>query len=328
MLYPLKFEPILKETIWGGDYLNKELAKGDDSEKKVGESLEVSSLDGSVSMVSNGFLKGNSLLDIIEVYMGDLIGEKVYEKFGIELPILIKIIDAKADLSIQVHPDEKLANEKYGAHGKTEMWYVLDSSEDAKIIAGYHKPTTRNEVRKCIDNNTVESLVRKDDVKSGDVFFIPAGRVHSLGAGNVVFEIQKTSDVTLRMYDYDRRDTAGSLRDLHVEESLDAMSYGAEDEYKTTYVEVVNQPSNLIKCPDFTTNIFPFDQKVGRDYYFLDSFVLLFCTEGSFTVDFAEGDTVKVKKGESLLLPAQVREYFFTPQTEKATFIETYLEIE
>lgn len=160
------------------------------------------------------------------------------------------------------------------------------------------------------------------------MFFIPTGRVHSLGAGNIVFEIQKTSDLTLRVYDYDRRDAEGNPRELHVQESLEAMNYDSQDEYKTAYEQVINQPSNLVKCADFTTNIFSFNEKVGRDYYFLDSFVLLFCTEGVFEVDFAEGDTMSVKKGESLLLPAQVREYFFTPQTPTATFIETYLEME
>lgn len=328
MLYPLKFEPILKETIWGGDYLNKELNKGNDSKMKVGASLEISSLQNETSVVANGFLQGNSLNELIEIYMGDLVGEKVYEKYGLELPILIKVIDACGDLSIQVHPDEKLANKKYKAHGKPEMWYVLKSTEEAKITAGFDKNTTPDKVREHLDNGTIQSILRQDQVEAGDVFFLPAGRVHSLGAGNVVFEVQKTSDVTLRMHDYKRHDLEGNLRELHIEESIEAMNGKADEEYKTTYEQVINQPSNLVKCPDFTCNIFSFDQKVGRDYYFLDSFVILYCTEGEFDIDFEDGETISVKKGESLLLPAQIREYFFTPKTPSATFIETYLEME
>lgn len=326
MLYPLKFTPILKETIWGGHYLHNELGKGDSAEAKVGESWEISSVDGNISKVSNGFLAGNSLTEVIEVYMGDLLGEKVYEKFGLELPVLIKIIDAQADLSVQVHPNEQQANEKYNAHGKTEMWYVLDAEKDAKIIAGFEKPSSRKELEQGIKDCTVDQLLRKDDATPGSTFFIPAGRIHALGAGSVIVEIQQTSDITFRVYDYDRRDAEGNPRELHVEQSLEVMNYGADAEYKTDYKNDLNVPGNLAQSPFFTTNIFSFNEKVGRDYYTLDSYVILICTEGGFNIDFEGGETISVSRGESILLPAQIREYFFTPHDSKSTFIETYYE--
>ena len=327
MLYPLKFTPILKETIWGGDYLYKELNKGDNPEAKVGETWEISSVKGNESIVANGALKGNTITELIEIYMGDVVGEKVYEKHGLELPVLIKIIDAKADLSVQVHPNEEQANAKYNAHGKTEMWYILNAENDAKIIAGFDKKTSYDEVEKAIKDNTVEGLLRKDDSQPGDVFFIPAGRIHAIGAGNVLVEIQQTSDITFRAYDYDRRDDQGNPRELHVQESLDVLSYKAEENHKTPYETTINKPANLAKCPYFTTNVFSFDEKLGRDYYFLDSYVILICTEGEFDVEFEGGDTVNVKNGESILLPAAIREYFFIPKSKKASFIETYLEL-
>lgn len=327
MLYPLKFNPILKETIWGGDFLYKELAKGDNPDAKVGESWEISSVEGFESEVSGGLLEGNTITELIEVYMGELVGEKVYEKFGLELPVLIKIIDAKADLSVQVHPNEKQANEKYDAHGKTEMWYVLNAENDAKIIAGFDKNSSRQEVEKAIADNTVEGLLRKDDAVPGDVFFIPAGRVHAIGAGNVLVEIQQTSDITFRVYDYDRRDAQGQPRELHVQESLEVADYKSVVNHKTPYDKEINKPTNLAKCPYFTTNIFSFDKKLGRDYYFLDSYVILICTEGEFDIDYEDGETVNIKKGESVLLPASIREYFFTPKSAKAEFLETYLEL-
>lgn len=327
MLYPLKFDPILKETIWGGDYLNKKLAKGDNPEAKVGESWEISSVEGNISEVSNGSLKGNSLTELIEVYMGDLVGEKVYEKHGLELPVLIKFIDAQGDLSVQVHPNEKQANDKYNAHGKTEMWYVLNAEKDAKIIAGFEKNSSRQEVEKALEDNTVENLLRKDDSQPGDVFFIPAGRVHAIGAGNVLVEIQQTSDITFRVYDYDRRDDKGNPRELHVQESLDVLDYKSDENYKTPYKGSINEPTNLAECPYFTTNTFSFDKTLGRDYYFLDSYVILICTEGEFDVEYEGGDSVNVKIGESILLPASIREYYFKPKSEKASFLETYLEL-
>ena len=327
MLYPLKFEPILKEKIWGGNYLYKELGKGQNKEAKIGESWEISSMPDDVSIIANGMLKGNSLTEALEIYMGDLVGEKVYDKFGLELPVLIKIIDAQEDLSVQVHPDEKLANKKYNSHGKTEMWFVLNADKEAKIVAGFDKKTSQFEVEKAIADNTVQQLLRTEEIQVGDVFFIPSGRVHTIGAGSVLVEIQQTSDITFRVYDYDRRDAEGNTRELHVPEFLEVLDYSSQEDNKTHYKKEINTPTSLTKCPYFTANVFCFDKKLGRDYYFLDSYVILICTQGAFDIDYEDGETVSLKKGESVLLPAQIREYFFNPTSDKAEFLETYIEL-
>lgn len=327
MLYPLKFIPILKEKIWGGDYLYSKLDKGANPEAKVGESWEISCVDDNVSVVSDGVLKDNTLAELIEVYMGDLVGDKVYDKFGLQFPILIKFIDAQADLSVQVHPDDALANKKYHSPGKTEMWYVLEADKEAKIIAGFDKNASPLELQQALDNNSVSQLLRADQAQAGDVFFVPAGRIHTIGAGNVVIEIQQSSDITFRVYDFNRRDADGNTRQLHVTESLEALNYKALDNYKTPYEAEINKPANLTKCDHFTSNILSFDQKVGRDYYFLESFVVLICTEGKFDIEYEGGDVVSMKQGETVLLPAIIRECFFNPRSKQASFIETYLEL-
>ncbi len=327
MLYPLKFSPILKERIWGGDYLYKTLGKGTNPNVKIGESWEVSSVSDNISVVSNGILEGNDLSELIEIYMGDLVGEEVYEKFGLEFPILVKFLAAKADVSIQVHPDEKYAQEHFDEHGKAEMWYIFDSNDDAKIIAGFDKDTSHQEVENAIANNTVADLLRIDDSKKGDVFNIPTGCVHAICKNNIIVEIQQTSDITFRMYDYDRVDDNGNKRELHVQQSLDVLDFKAKDDYKIPYKKELNHPSNLIKCEHFTANLFSFDQKLGRDYYFLDSFVVLVCTEGEFDIEYNGGEIVNIKTGETVLLPACIQEYYFIPKTKKATFLETYLEL-
>ena len=327
MLYPLKFRPILKERIWGGDYLCLNLGKGNDLNAKIGESWEISSVKDNISVVSNGILEGNDLSELIEVYMGDLIGEEVYEKFGLEFPILVKFLDAKTDVSIQVHPDEEYAKENFSEHGKAEMWYIFDSSDESKIIAGFDKDTSPQEVEMAIANNIVYDLLRVDDSKKGDVFDIPAGRVHAICKNNIIVEIQQTSDITFRMYDYDRVDDNGNKRELHVQQSLDVLDFKAQDDYKIPYNKDINKPSSLIKNEHFTVNAFSFNQKLGRDYYFLDSFVVLVCTEGEFDIEYNEGEIVNIKTGETVLLPACIQEYYFIPKTKKVTFLETYLEL-
>ena len=327
MLYPLKFTPILKERIWGGDYLYKKFGKGTDSDINIGESWEVSAVKDNVSVVSEGILAGNDLFELIEVYMGDLVGDKVYEKFGVEFPVLVKFLVAKSDVSIQVHPNEEYANEKFGEHGKAEMWYIFDAEKDAKIIAGFDRNTSREEVEQAINNDTITQLLRIDDAQKGDVFDIPVGRVHAICKDNVIVEIQQTSDLTFRIYDYDRVDDNGNKRDLHVQQSLDVLDFNAKENYKIPYNKEINEPTNLIKNEHFTTNLLSFDKKLGRDYYLLDSYVVLVCTEGEFDIEYKEGGSVNVKVGESVLLPACIQEYYFNPKTEKATFIETYLEL-
>lgn len=327
-LYPLKFEPIIKEKVWGGDYLFKNLAKGSSAHQKIGETWEISTVGEDISVVSNGYLAGNDLQELIEIYMAELVGAKVYEKFGLQFPILLKFIDAQDDLSIQVHPDDELGLEKYNSYGKTEMWYVYDAKKDAKLISGFKQACTPDMLRKAVSGAQVMEFLNEVPTKKEDVYFIPAGRVHALCAGNVVLEIQQPSDITFRLYDYNRPGQDGKLRDLHIEEGIEAMDYGVTTEAQTTYNLETNKPINLAKTPFFTTNIIEIDTTIQRDYYLLDSFVIIVGVDGDFLLGYGDNQTEVVNKGNSILLPAEMREITFTPLSQKARFLEVYVEIE
>jgi len=322
-LYPLKFKPIIKEIIWGGEKLKTLLNKDTGIVQKAAESWEISAIQDSISVVSNGYLAGNNLEEIIEIYMGDLVGDKIYEIFGIEFPLLIKYIDAQDNLSIQVHPDDKLARERHNAYGKTEMWYIVQAEKDASLISGFSKKVNKEIYLKHFKEKTLQNILNTEIVKPGDVFYIPAGRVHAIGPGILLAEIQQTSDVTYRIYDWDRKDKNGKGRELHTDLALDAIDYEFYDNYKTTYPKKLNKTENLIKNKYFTTNIIQFDKILEKDYSAIDSFIIYMCTEGSFILDYKH-DTLKVNKGDTLLIPATLKEQVLLPD-EKCTLLEVYI---
>ncbi|PIF05397.1 MAG: mannose-6-phosphate isomerase [Draconibacterium sp.] len=322
-LYPLKFEPIFHEKIWGGNRLKAVLNK-QNAMPFCGESWEISGVEDNITIVKNGFLKGNNLNELIEVYMGDLVGEKVYEKFGTEFPLLIKFIDAKADLSVQVHPNDKLSAERHNAFGKTEMWYVVDAEKGAKINSGFNQPVTREKYTDYLKTGKLSELLHYDVVEPGDVFFIPAGRVHAIGKGTMVAEIQQTSDVTYRIYDYDRKDKNGNKRELHTELALDAIDYSWQKEYKTRYTTHPNQSTEIVSCPYFTTNILEFDKGIEKDYFALDSFVIYITLEGDFSVK-ADDNTIEVVSGETVLMPATSNMVYLEPRSESVKLLEVYI---
>lgn len=322
MLYPLKFKPILKEKIWGGNKLYKYLGKGSPEMTNCGESWELSGLQDDLSIVSNGFLEGNNIQELIEIYMGDLVGEKVYEKFGDEFPLLIKFIDAQQDLSIQVHPNNEMAMDKHNAYGKTEMWYVLDAEPDARLVSGFKRKTNPESFAKILENGNPEDYLNIEKVKKGDLFFIPAGRVHAIGAGVLLAEIQQTSDVTYRLFDYNRKDNNGNLRELHLDLAMEAIDFTVEESYRTNYKALPNLESKLIHCEHFNTNILDFDKEIHKEYTFIDSFVIYICLEGSFEIQH-NNETTEVKKGETVLIPAELKTLDLKPYT-KAILLEVY----
>ena len=322
-LYPLKFEPICLEKIWGGNRLKTLLNKNYDL-KNCGESWEISGFEDKVSVVANGFLKGNDLNELIEIYMGDLVGDKVYEKFGNEFPLLIKFIDAQEDLSIQVHPNDKLSKERHNAFGKTEMWYVVDAAEGALINSGFNQLVDREKYLQYLENGNLTDLLKYDDVNVGDVFFIPAGRVHAICKGSMVTEIQQTSDMTYRIFDYNRKDEKGNERELHTDLALDAIDFSYLDEYKTKYSVELNKSTEIVSCKYFTTNIIEFDQPLEKDYFKLDSFVIYITLEGRFEVETEEG-TVKAGKGETVLIPASIDFLKLKPINGKVKLLEVYI---
>ncbi len=324
-LYPLIFKPQFKERIWGGTKLEKRFGKNLKGKTNIGESWELSAVEGNVSVVENGSLAGNTLQELIEVYMDELVGGKVYEKHGDEFPLLIKFIDANDDLSIQVHPDDKVAKARHHAFGKTEMWFALDDAENPRLISGFSKDTNKNEFLEKLKNGTLSDLFNYEQVKKGDVFFVPAGRVHAICKGNLIAEIQQTSDITYRIYDYDRKDEQGNGRELHLDMSLDVMDFSKVKEAKVETKPQINKPVELVSCKYFTTNMLNLSLKAQRDYFEFDSFVILICTEGKCRVGAKNGLKTEIKAGDTVLLPATLHDVEFEPLGGEVELLEVYI---
>ncbi len=323
-LYPLKFKPIFQERIWGGDRLKTVLHKDTGGISPCGESWELSAVEENVSVVANGFLHGNNLLELCEIYMGDLLGEKVYDKYGMEFPLLIKFIDAADDLSIQVHPDDELAGKRHGAYGKTEMWYVLQAEANARLMSGFNQPVDREKYLDYLEKGKLTGLLNSTVVQPGDVFFIPAGRVHAIGRGILLAEIQQTSDVTYRIYDYDRVDKKGRKRKLHTDLALDAIHFEVVHGCRSSYTVVRNRPSEIVSCPYFTTNILDFDLPVMRESSLIDSFVIYICIDGHAVIRWKGGEET-ISHGETILVPAAIDEFSLIPSAGYTRLLEIYI---
>ena len=313
-LYPLKFKPIFKEKIWGGQKLNKKLNKDFPTNKNIGESWEISDIEEDESVITNGFLAGNTLNELIEIYMSDLVGTKNYEKFGLEFPLLIKFIDAQDDLSIQVHPNDKLAMKRHNAYGKSEMWYIIDADKDANLISGFNKKTNKKEYLEKLENGEITDILNFETAKAGDVFNIPAGRVHAICKGILLAEIQQTSDVTYRIYDWERKDKDGNSRELHTDLALDAIDFKHYKNYKTEYKPEENYPYNLVKNKYFTTNKIDLTKKATFDYFNIDSFIIYMCVSGEFDINYNNTETINIKTGETILIPAEMNEITLIPK--------------
>ncbi len=323
-LYPIKFTPILKEKIWGGSKLQNMLSKHCENKSNIGESWEISSVEGDVSVVENGFLRGNSLSELIEIYMGDLVGDSVYNTFGLEFPLLIKFIDAQDDLSVQVHPNDEVAKQRHNSYGKTEMWYVVDAEPNAKLINGFVSDSNKSEYVAALQNGKLSDILNSEKVEAGDVYFIPAGRIHAIGKGIVVAEIQQTSDITYRIYDWGRVDDNGNGRELHTDLALDVINYKAEKKYKTSYKSELNKTVNLTVCQYFISNIISLKGSLSKDYNLIDSFVVYMCVEGQFYIHTDEGLVYKISKGETVLIPA-IMKSFELKSDELSKILEIYV---
>jgi mannose-6-phosphate isomerase len=317
-LYPLQFEPILKERIWGGTKLKTILNKPITSDI-TGESWEISTVEGDVSVVSNGDLAGKSLNDLIQVAPEDILGTEVYRRFGKQFPLLFKYLDAREDLSIQVHPNDELAKKRHNSFGKTEMWYIMQADENARIIVGFKEKSNATEYVENLKSKTLLSILDDVIVKSGDVFFLETGTVHAIGAGLVVAEIQQTSDITYRLYDFDRVDAAGNERELHVDLALDAINYNEVDTFKL-YTKNINQSNTIVDCPYFTTNFLPLEgEKIVINSG--NSFSVYMCIEGTFEIEL-ENSRFQYKKGDTVLIPAALMTFILSG---KASILEIYI---
>lgn len=322
ILHPLKFESIYKERIWGGDKLRTQLNKNILGEA-IGESWELSDVKGEPSVVAEGKLKGKTLQELSETFQEELLGKKVYDAFGTKFPLLIKYIDAKSDLSIQVHPNDQLAKERHNSFGKTEMWYVMQADEGAKLMVGFNQEVTKEEYQEHLENNTLTEILNFEEVKKGDVYFLPTGRIHAIGGGIVLAEIQQTSDITYRIYDWNRVDAEGNSRELHTALALDAIDYTLYDNYKTDYQETQNEITPIVDCPYFTTNLIPFSGELLLNHDDKDSFVIYLCVKGNVTFETNLYKEV-LKFGETLLLPATLKNIKISTD-ETSELLEVYI---
>lgn len=317
--YPIKFKPILKEKVWGGAKL-KDLLNKETTSDIVGESWEISGVDGAVSVVENGPLKGKSLQEIIEIYKDRLVGESVYSTFGNQFPLLFKFIDAREDLSVQLHPDDALAIKRHDSFGKTEMWYIVQADEGAELIMGFNTSIDKAKYQKHLAKNTLEEILHREKIKKGDAFYITPGTIHAIGAGTLLAEIQQTSDITYRVYDWNRPDTDGKPRILHTDLALDAIDFESKNH------KLVTNPSNpelLILSPYFSTSLVTVeDTPSSRDLSKIESFVVYMCVEGS-TILKTEDKSVNFNRGETLLLPASAKEVHF--QEGSAKILEVFV---
>ena len=313
-LYPLKFQPILKERIWGGNKLTSNLNKETNS-NCIGESWEISDVEGDTSIIANGSLKGKLQLG------ADLIGDKNHKVFQDKFPILIKFIDAKQDLSIQLHPNDELAAKRHNSFGKTEMWYVMQADDDSNLIVDFNQRMNKEKYLEHLNNKTLPEVLNFESVKEGDTFFIEVGRVHAIGAGVMLAEIQQTSDITYRVYDWDRVDDQGNSRELHNDLALDAIDFDMPNNYKVKYSKKDNVSNNMVTCPHFTTNYIEVTKKIRKENTH-DSFVIYICVDGEAVIE-TENYSETIKKGETILLPAAIKEYSIN--SNKAKLLEVYV---
>lgn len=316
--YPLTFNPILKDRIWGGTKI-KELLNKEISSPTTGESWEIATVSGDVSIVKKGALQGKSLNELLQSYPQEILGTKVYAQYGNQFPLLFKFLDAHQDLSIQLHPNDELAKKRHNSFGKAEMWYVMQADTEAEIIVGFKQKSSPEEYLQHLESKTLTSILQKIKVKQGDVFFLETGTIHAIGAGIVIAEIQQTSDITYRVYDWDRVDANGKARELHIDLALEAINYNKVQAQKE-YSKNTNTANEIVTCPYFTTNYIPLD---GNMKFLGDktTFKVIMCTDGEFDLGY---DTHKetFKKGDTVLLPAILNEYNLTG---KASLLEIYI---
>ena len=316
-----KFNPLLKTTLWGGDKIIpfKHL---DSTQERVGESWEISGVKDNETVVSCGPCCGKKLNELVAAMKADLVGKDNYERFGDEFPLLIKFIDARQDLSIQVHPTDELAHRQGKPRGKTEMWYIMESAPDAKLYSGLKQQITPETYKQMVQDDTICDALAQYEVKEGDVFFLPAGRIHAIGTGCFLAEIQQTSDVTYRIYDFKRKDKDGNYRELHTREAAESINYTVEQDYRTHYTPKKNEGVQLVSCPYFTTAVYDLDEAMTLDYSELDSFVILIGMKGEGTIVDDEGNETSLKAGETVLIPATTKELKVSGNVK---FLETFV---
>jgi len=315
-LYPLKFKPQLKEKVWGGTLLQK--LYGKDGKGAIGESWELSAVPLSVSKVAHGPLEESTLQDLIDSYKEELLGENVWKQYGNQFPLLFKYIHAKQDLSVQVHPNDKVARQKHNSFGKTEMWYVMEATKDARLILGFKDLVSKENYLEKLNSGNVLEILHEEPVKKGDVFHIDPGTVHAIGGGIVLAEIQQTSDITYRIYDWDRPDSSGNLRELHTQEALDVINF-SHATAKQNYLSTKNKPVVVCASPYYITSVLELDDNYSLQLKKNQTFTVLMCTEGKASIQVDDFE-IDFNKGETILIPASFE--YVSLKTKNATILQ------
>ena len=325
-MYPFIFKPVLKHYIWGGNDI-RPFKRLPQHEEIVAESWELSHVKGNYSVVANGHLEGKTIDELINQFGAKLCGKKVMHRFGATFPLLIKFLDARQDLSIQVHPGDEMAWERHRTFGKTEMWYIVKAAPGAALYSGFSQQIDAEEYVRRVGDNSITEVLKRYEVKEGDVFFLPAGRVHAVCAGCFIAEIQQTSDITYRIYDYNRTDATGKSRELHTEIAKEAIDYTVYPDYRTNYIPVPNQVVPLVQCSYFTTNLLDLDLPQERNYSGLDSFVIYVCIDGKAILRDNHSNELTICRGQTVLFPAETQYISIIPE-KQIKLIETYIFLE
>lgn len=318
----LQFNALLKTTIWGGEEVTA-LKKLENAPEQVGESWEISGVPGNETVVADGEFKGETLEKLIGRFGAELVGKRNLERYGTTFPLLIKFISAAQDLSIQVHPDDAMAQRMGHPYGKTEMWYIVHTQPGASLCSGFNADFSADGYTESLADGTLMNHLSRHETRPGDCFFIPAGRIHSIGAGNFLVEIQQSSNDTFRVYDFDRTDAEGHKRELHVAQAREALDYKAYPEYRTQYEPRPNDCTPLVDCPQFTTRLYELTAPLKADYTDIDSFVILIAFEGAATLRYAEGE-LTLRAGESVLFPATTEGVEIVPAAGGFKALETF----
>lgn len=325
-LYPFLFQPNFHPVVWGGNRLKPWKGVGADDEP-VGESWEVSAVPSSVSLISNGLYEGRDLCSVIEENPKKILGASVCQRYGEKLPLLVKFIDAERDLSIQVHPDDEMAQQKHGKFGKTEMWYVIDAKPNSYLYSGFKKHITPDEYRMRVEDGTITDVLARYEVKRGDVFYIPSGRIHAIGGGCLIAEVQQSSDVTYRIFDYNRLDANGKKRELHTDLAAQALDFRVEEEYRTIYPKVDNKATLVVDSPFFSVRVLDIAAPFHRNLMKYDSFIISMCIEGKCYIKLRSSEEkILLKEGYSCLIPACVADYDIIPIDGGVRILDAFID--
>lgn len=323
---PICFTPILQRTIWGGNAIVRWKQLSGKQPHNVGESWEICDLGDVATIVADGPYAGQTLRQLIQRYGAALLGQANFEKYGDNFPLLIKIIDSYSDLSIQVHPDDAMAQRCEGKpYGKTEMWYIVNREPEATLVNGFCNTISAEDYEQLVATGTLTEHLNTFATEPGDFYYIPAGRIHAIGAGNLLIEIQQASDLTYRVYDYNRIDDRGYKRDLHISQAKEALHFEAEEHCREQDPLTKDACVELVDSAYFTTNVYHLTAPKTIAHPDLDSFRILVAFKGEAEVRTDAGTSVRLSEGNSIFLPAALTSIAVHPLTNDFSFLETYV---